>query len=156
MRLVGPDVFSLRVSPARCEVLHTGGIETFSGRSAGRLPKLYVVSTPDGIEYVGVTKQPLSTRIRLGWTATGESGYHGYAWRHTLTEATLSVWYHEDAVDRSCADVETIEAEVVFLVRQSGQWPAGQTEIHFHPSTATHRDHAKRVFDTCRGIGRTA
>jgi hypothetical protein len=29
----------------------------------------------------------------------------------------------------------TIEAEVVYLIRQAGQWPLFQTEIHFHESS---------------------
>lgn len=51
----------------------------------------------------------------------------------------LRVWGHMDAVDRKELDIETAEAEVVFLIRSAGQWPAFQTEIHFHPSTDIHR-----------------
>jgi hypothetical protein len=66
-------------------------------------------------------------------------GYHGYAWRHHHAKAMLDVWCHEDARDRDTIDIETIEAEVVFLIRGAGQWPLHQTEIHFHPSTQQHR-----------------
>jgi hypothetical protein len=38
-----------------------------------------------------------------------------------------------------CLDIETIEAEVVFLIRAAGQWPTHQTEIHFHESNEEHR-----------------
>jgi hypothetical protein len=34
---------------------------------------------------------------------------------------------------------------VVFLIRQGGQWPAHQTEIHFHPSDAVHREAAASI-----------
>jgi phospholipase/lecithinase/hemolysin len=44
-----------------------------------------------------------------------------------------------------CLDIETVEAEVVFLIRCAGQWPQYQTEIHFHPSTAVHRDIAASI-----------
>ncbi|WP_208456081.1 hypothetical protein [Burkholderia ubonensis] len=44
-------------------------------------------------------------------------------------------------------DIETIEAEVVYLVRQAGQWPKFQTEIHFHPSSADHRQWASTIAD---------
>ena len=33
----------------------------------------------------------------------------------------------------------------MFLIRSAGQWPAHQTEIHFHPSTPAHRDAAQAV-----------
>lgn len=79
--------------------------------------------------------------------ANGKNGYHGYAWRHNNKSATLNVWCHMDAEDRSVADIETVEAEVVFLIRQHlNQWPASQTEIHFHPSKAKHRKAAKTIF----------
>jgi hypothetical protein len=74
--------------------------------------------------YVGFTKRPMRDRLRSGWTAKGETGYYGYPWRHRLTEANLDVWCHEDAPDdKASADIETVEAEVVFLVRCAGQWP---------------------------------
>ena len=82
----------------------------------------------------------MRTRFRLGFNATGESGYHGYAWRHKFEEAVLDVWCHEDPLtEKPERDVETVEAEIVFLARCAGQWPEGQTEIHFHPSTEEHR-----------------
>jgi hypothetical protein len=59
----------------------------------------------------------------------------------------LDVWYLEgDNATRR--DLETVEAEVVFLCReQSGQWPIGQTEIHFHPSKSRHKEYATRIFE---------
>jgi hypothetical protein len=94
---------------------------------------------------VGITKQPLRNRLRFGWTADGRHGYHGYAWRHHHRKATMDVWCHEDALEQSTLDIETIEAEVVFLIRSAGQWPLHQTEIHFHPSTQVHRDMAAAI-----------
>jgi hypothetical protein len=44
--------------------------------------------------------------------------------------------------------METVEAEVVHLLRgRYGQWPAFQTEIHFHPSTSSHRRAAREVLE---------
>jgi hypothetical protein len=63
-----------------------------------------------------------------------------------FTEATLDVWSQEDALENGMLDIETVEAEVVFLARRVGQWPACQTEIHFHPSTCVHRDIAADVW----------
>jgi hypothetical protein len=57
----------------------------------------------------------------------------------------LDIWYLEGD-DIKGTDLETIEAEVVFLYRQeSGQWPQAQTEIHFHPSDIIHRDCARQI-----------
>jgi len=54
---------------------------------------------------------------------------------------------HEDAPPQnSDRDMETIEAEVVFLATQAGDWPEGQTEIHFHPSTPEHREIATSIW----------
>ena len=150
MLLSGPDSFSLSFDATGFEVRLPNGGRPFSGRASSRVPKLYVVVSRGLIVYVGVTKQPMRNRLRLGWTARGESGYYGYAWRYELTAASLHVWYHDDAAtERACTDVETIEAEVVHLVRCSGQWPAHQTEIHFHPSSALHRHLAEQVFQFC-------
>jgi hypothetical protein len=47
---------------------------------------------------------------------------------------------HADASEANpCRDIETVEAEVVFLIRSKGQWPLFQTEIHFHESSEQHR-----------------
>jgi hypothetical protein len=36
--------------------------------------------------------------------------------------------------------IETLEAEIVYAVRsQTGRWPSGQTEIHFHESSEEDR-----------------
>ncbi len=69
-------------------------------------------------------------------------------WPHKHTQATLYVWAaHKDA-GSSLLDVEPIKAEVVLLVRQrTGQWPSGQTEIHFHPSSKVHRIAATAILN---------
>lgn len=52
----------------------------------------------------------------------------------------------EEGSDGGLNDLETVEAEVVFLIRQEyGQWPEHQTEIHFHRSSAEHRKLARMV-----------
>ena len=47
--------------------------------------------------------------------------------------------------ENECVDIETVEDEVVFLIRSAGQWPKDQTEIHFHPSTDVHRAVARSI-----------
>ena len=146
MLLIGPDSFQLRFNATTYRIIHPNGARTFSGRACSLKPKLYVVTAAGSPVYVGVTRQRLNSRLRLGWSANGQNGYYGYRWRRELTEAVLHVWYHDDApTDSPCLDVETVEAEVVYLIRRSGQWPQFQTEIHFHPSTVEHRGHARRI-----------
>lgn len=110
-----------------------------------KTPKLYIASINNKPIYVGITKQSIRNRLRLGWSATGEGGYHGYAWRHGNKSASLDVWCHVDALNRNERDIETVEAEVVFLIRSAGQWPEFQTEIHFYPSLRHHRDVAAGI-----------
>jgi hypothetical protein len=109
------------------------------------LPKLYIASISNKPIYVGITKQSLRDRLRIGWNAKGESGYHGYAWCRGNSSANLDVWCHVDAIDRNERDIETVEAEVVYLIRKAGQWPKFQTEIHFYPSTPNHRKVAAKI-----------
>src|SRR5574341_974991 len=113
----------------------------FTGRAASSWPKLYVAVAENRPIYVGITRQSISSRLRLGWKAAGSSGYYGYAWRRSLKAASLFVWYADaDHGAESQRELETVEAEVVFVIRYTGQWPAFQTEIHFYPSNETHRD----------------
>ncbi|WP_209437174.1 hypothetical protein [Pseudomonas batumici] len=87
----------------------------------------------------------MRNRLHIGWKANGTKGYHGYAWRRHFFTATMDIWCHADAIGGDCIDVETVEAELVHLIRQAGQWPAFQTEIHFHKSTEEHRKVAREI-----------
>jgi hypothetical protein len=142
----GPEHFKLMFDAKKC-------IASFSGIAKNSLPKLYVVVSEGELIYVGVTKRPIRERFRSGWNAKGRGGYHGYGFRHTHRAADLYVWCHEDAPKRSSLDLETVEAEVVFLVRSAGQWPCGQTEIHFHPSRLEHRELAVSVMQHIGAVG---
>ena len=147
MKLLGPDRFDLTFDARDFQIASTSRETRFSGRSAGRTPKLYVMSAKGRPFYVGVTTQPMRTRLRLGFTADGSSGYHGYKWRHVLRRAALEIWYHPGPEsDTAIRDLETIEAETVFLLRSRlNQWPQYQTEIHFYRSTPSHRRAAAAV-----------
>lgn len=148
MKLIGPDVYSLKYTPDAYTVLCAKGRPNFSGIASSKAPKLYIASIDGAPVYVGATKRPMGERMRVGWKAAGDTGYYGYQWRHNGSEAKLHVWAHDDAVDRSHLDMETVEAEVVFLIRQAGQWPLFQTEIHFHRSNECHRQVAAEIFAT--------
>lgn len=146
MQILGPDRYKLSFNSASFAVRCHKGSTKFSGIAASKKPKLYIVSIDEIPIYVGVTKQPIRNRLRLGWNANGETGYYGYMWRHHFKEAHIDIWCHEDAPDHnSILDIETIEAEVVFIIRSLGQWPMHQTEIHFHPSTPAHREIAAKI-----------
>jgi hypothetical protein len=146
MKLDGPDRFGLQFDATKCAVVHPNGMKKFTGRAAASWPKLYVVVADRKPIYVGITRQSISGRLRLGWNSNGSSGYYGYAWRHRLTAASLFVWYADaDHGGESQREMETIEAEIVFAIRAAGQWPAFQTEIHFYPSDETHRQLAADV-----------
>lgn len=124
------------------------GTDKFSGLATSKQPKLYIVSSNNRPIYVGITKQSIRNRLRFGWSATGKNGYHGYAWRSELSAAVLEIWCHRDPPEqRPCLDMETIEAEVVYLIRQAGQWPLFQTEIHFHASNDEHRQWATQIVE---------
>jgi hypothetical protein len=134
---IGPERYELTCTPVAFKVE-----QKFSGLAVRKIPKLYVVVASGQAVYIGVTRQSMSNRFRYGFNAKGKHGYHGYAWRHKHKEASIYVWAAQKNAG-SLLDVETVEAEVVFLVRKlTGQWPACQTEIHFHPSSQVHRDAA--------------
>ena len=153
MRVTGPERYRLTFNAHAFAVTCKNGTPRFSGIANSKKPKLYIASVNEVPIYVGITKQRICNRLRGGWSAKGKSGYYGYAWRHGLAEANLDIWCHEDApVDNPTVDVETVEAEVVFLIRRAGQWPMYQTEIHFHPSTAIHRDLAATIIQRYVGI----
>lgn len=93
-----------------------------------KLPKLYVIKAKGRVAYVGMACQSLRTRLRQGLQASGDHGYHGYKWK-ALPEVKLLAWCFPDL---DSAKVESIEAELVYLVRhKTGRWPEYQMEIHF-------------------------
>jgi hypothetical protein len=144
MKITGPDRYRLSINPT--SYMHA---EKFSKRACSHLPKLYVLSVKGSPIYVGKTVRRMSARLRDGFKADGRNGYHGYACRHKFSEVQLDIWYHEDApAENAELDIETIEAEVVYLIRRAGEWPECQTEIHFHPSSKEHRDAAAAILST--------
>lgn len=146
LSLKGPDRYLLTFDRESFQVQCSRGTTKFSGIAATKGPKIYVLSDGTMPFYVGATRREIRPRLRDGWNANGRNGYHGYAWRKVLTSAELFVWAVVGASEGTL-DMETIEAEVVFLIRAIGQWPLHQTEIHFHPSTAAHRKLAAKIME---------
>ncbi len=153
MELVGPERYELKFTARAFRIYSASGEQKLSHPVQARRPKLYVVASHGRPVYVGITNQPIRSRLRLGWTADGRTGYYGYAWRHHLKAATLFVWFHPRGRGKAAIrDLETVEAEVAYLVRRQGQWPAFQTEIHFCPSRVVHRGAAKAVVAHVRRV----
>ena len=158
MRLTGPERYNLAFKEGSFTVWKENGEKGFAGIAASRGPKLYIIFNDlERPIYVGVTLQTLNSRLKQGFMAKGEHGYYGYAWRRNSNHVIIDVWKHEDPMpDNPIYDIETVEAEVVFLVRQAYQWPEHQTEIHFHPSYLEHRSAAARIADCYDGFQRPA
>jgi hypothetical protein len=135
--------YSLNFDGNRFSVRKPCGAQGFSGQSAKpNLEKLYVIGLEDRLVYVGCTSQPMAARLRYGTKSNG-AGYAGYAWRDSEIPYCLNIWSFPN---ESKMFVETVEAEVVYLIRKNGQWPDGQTEIHFHASQEEHRAAAAEIF----------
>ena len=113
-----------------------------------KLPKLYVVKNGKDIYYVGITRQDIRKRLRQGFSAQGEHGYHGYKWKDQDT-ADVLIW---DFPDSSPEHVEAIEAELVYFIRErTGSWPKYQMEIHFHRASESEMQVAKSILSKCFG-----
>lgn len=155
MRLDGPDEYQVTIQDRTAKVTSMDGAAHFTAPATAKgKPKLYVASKSGRLLYVGVTTRSMSTRLHGGLTADGSHGYHGYSWGRENHRICLQIWYL-NGHDATTADLETIEAETVFLYRQqSGQWPEAQTEIHFHPSNDRHRKCAKQIVDALTVGGR--
>ena len=124
------------------QITHFVAPDTKSG-----IQKLYVVRDSKDICYVGITSQPMSSRLRMGFIDDGHYGYHGYKWKDKLKQAELLVWTFPDIAKDS---IEAIEGELVYLVRnRTGKWPKYQMEIHFHPDAS---DKEKRIAETLVNI----
>ncbi len=149
MRLDGPYSYTINLQDRNYSVLSRDGEPHFTNPATSRRPKLYLLFKDSVFIYVGVTKQSLGTRIRIGMQANGKHGYHGYAWKSLIGNLTIEVWCLD--AGRECdlsKELETIEANVVHLFRtSSGQWPSHQTEIHFHESSDFHRSAARQVLE---------
>lgn len=147
LKIVGPERYDLAVTPKGYTVRCSKGTNRFSGLGTRLIPKLYVISVDGWPVYVGITSRRMSERLGYGWRAKGKHGYHGYRWRHSVADAKVDIWGQEEParVKGKILDIEVIEAEVVYLIRQTGQWPLYQTEIHFHQSSNEHRKWAAEI-----------
>lgn len=155
----GPYRYSLFLSgPKKKRVLsrkEQDGVPTKFGRPVTQRlhPKIYVLKATkkngeNEIVYVGYASQSIGARLDGGFRAKGEKGYHGYKWQWEK-ELELLVFMFDEFTGNEKADrkykefVEAIEAELVYLVRETtGDWPRCQNEIHFNNKR---REEVKKV-----------
>ncbi|MBI2980899.1 MAG: hypothetical protein HYY44_01100 [Deltaproteobacteria bacterium] len=127
----------------------------------GKCGKIYVVlgNRSKKILYVGISFQPISSRLRGGLQASGKGGYSGYKWKNK-NAVELLVWsFPQDPPSKAKLvtrdKLEAIEGEVVFLIRKClKHWPFCQNEIHFHEANDRGEKTAKRILDDvkrCKG-----
>lgn len=122
-------------------VLAPSGVRHFVAPVTKKVQKIYLVGKNGRIHYVGITKQSIKTRLRMGENPHHETGYHGYAWLKEKGDHCLVIFVFDDKTH-----AEAIEAEIVYLLRRKyNNWPKYQTEIHFHPTTEDQRKLAKQI-----------
>ena len=148
MKVIGPFVYILEYEN-RSLLSVKDDAESRKGFSAPvtqKGHKIYAVYREGRLIYVGVTNQPIGSRLRYGENPAPETGHHGYKWTSTPGKYDLFVWTLPENLEASMDQEETIEAEIAYQIRQeTRQWPSGQTEIHFHKSSQLHRSIAERM-----------
>src|SRR6266436_4150119 len=85
MKIAGPERYKLSCDAQEFVVSCSRGTPKFSRLAPRRRPKPYVDPSRQ-THLCGLTRQPMRTRLRIGFTATSENGYHGHAWRRNFRE----------------------------------------------------------------------
>ncbi len=85
--------------------------------------------------------------------STHKNPYSGYKWRH-LDKVDYFVWVFEDIELPVTTEMkylfENIEAEIVFKLKEKGNWPKYQSEIHFYSEIANQKpENCEDVFGIC-------
>lgn len=118
----------------------------FEAPATGNASKLYIVADAHDILYVGITKQPIRNRLRIGQNPNESTGYHGYKWLSAEGEYSLLIY-----IDSQSDDLEAVEAEVVYNIRkEEHQWPKFQNEIHFHNTNEKQKKLARNIYSYVR------
>ena len=150
MDTVNFNRYKLAVSPSHYQCTEVNGKKLnhfIAPDTNAGIPKLYVVRNGNGILYVGITSQGMSSRLWYGFKASGEKGYYGYKWKDKITEAELLIWRFPGSTQKH---IEAIEAELVYFIREkTGQWPKYQMEIHFHGTSESDRQVAESILIQC-------
>ena len=149
MRVNACNIYKIKKVDSKFQCIEANGEKGqgfLSPDVSDNLPKLYVVKRGREIYYVGITRQDIRKRLRYGFSAKGEHGYHGYKWKDQNT-AELLIWNFPGSTPEH---VEAIEAELVYFIREkTGRWPQYQMEIHFHGASESERQIAKSILKAC-------
>jgi len=126
------------------DVLTGSSLKSFHQRLTKRkVQKLYILREGFDILYVGTTSQSMTSRFRTGFKASGKNGYHGYKWKHKENVQLVVCTFK----DLTRIQVENIEAELVYLIRQkTGRWPLFQNEIHFNNEHENGKNVANEIY----------
>jgi hypothetical protein len=138
-----PFVYKFAVKDGKIE-----NIESPSGKAHFEKPvtqrgeKIYLIADENEIVYVGITRQSLRTRLRIGENPDKSTGYHGYQWLRKDGRYRIIVF-----MDEALSDPEPIEAEIVYTIRKRTRyWPRAQTEIHFSNVDDDQRQIARNLY----------
>lgn len=134
-----PQHYQGFISARRFVVKRCGRVDAskFQDPATNDGQKLYAVRARGKLVYVGITREMMSARLRLGLKpAKGQSKYR-YKWRCLKGRLHLFVWVMQPVKGRAakkCDEqhAEAVEAEVAGLHRHlTGKWPKYQNEVHF-------------------------
>ena len=118
-------------------------LKTFIKPLTEKIYKLYIIKNSSDFLYIGITRQSLRNRFRMGLNSEGKNGYHGYKWKNH-NKIQLFVWCFQNFNE---TQLENIEAEIVYLVRnKTNNWPLYQNEIHFNNNFKEGKRIAKSIF----------
>ena len=137
-------------------VKSTDGVSLNSGLLGNTNYKIYIPTLEEKFIYVGLTKQKLGTKFQQGFRSylkdlngSRVGGYGGYKWikKHIETGVKLTLYVFDLGHQISKNEAESIEAEIVFIVRQTtNKWPLEQNEIHFNNGFPKSYTRAQEIF----------
>jgi len=109
--------------------------------------KIYLIGKNKSIHDVDITTQSIRSRLRYGVNPNHRTGYHGYQWLREEGKHIIVVWVFSSDDNENREFYETVEAEIVYLLRACyGQWPKYQTEIHFYRTNSKIKSLAAKIW----------
>ena len=118
------NIYKIQIIGSACRCIEVNGQQTthfVAPDTESGIQKLYVVKESKDICYVGITSQPMSSRLRIGFIDYGHYGYHGYKWKDKLKQAELLVWAFPDRAKDNGKDRGNISTEYLWVSPGSGR-----------------------------------
>src|SRR5665213_1905448 len=75
VEILGPERYRLRFDSKCFSSTCARGTNKFSGFTAQKAPKLYIITASNELIYVGATLRLRRELLRNGWSAAGKTGY---------------------------------------------------------------------------------